>query len=90
MILIAISAHYIPEYMSEHPCYACPEICDVDHIHKTCKIKNIKEYKNGYYSNDNRELGVCSDTTTFSGQDSCTQSINLGRSLVDISQEYNL
>jgi len=33
VILVAISIHCISDYMSEHPRYECPEICEVDHIH---------------------------------------------------------
>ena len=52
MIFIVISFHYIADYMSEHPCYSCPIICEVDHIHLTCK--QIKEFQDGM---DNKQLG---------------------------------
>ena len=42
VILVAISIHCISDYMSEHPRYECPEICEVDHIHLT----KIKEEEN--------------------------------------------
>ena len=48
VVLIAISAHYIGEYMSENPGYECPKICEVDHIHL------IKE-KNGNKKVNNRK-----------------------------------
>ena len=33
IVLIAVSAHYITEYMSTHPEYLCPTYCDADHKH---------------------------------------------------------
>ena len=33
IVVIAVSAHYITEYMSTHPEYLCPTYCDVDHKH---------------------------------------------------------
>ena len=42
VILLAISIHYIEEYMSEHPGYECPKICDVDHIHLTKEKEDVK------------------------------------------------
>ena len=49
VILIAVSFHYIAEYMSEHPCYECPYYCDADHTHFKCEetSKQNKELKNG-------------------------------------------
>ena len=55
VLIIALSIHYIADYMSEHPCYECPKYCEVDHIHLQCKqtIKQNKESKNGL---DNQQL----------------------------------
>ena len=35
--------------MSEHPCYECPKICEVDHIHFNCEEnkKQNEEITNG-------------------------------------------
>lgn len=65
VLMIAISIHYTVEYMGEHPCYSCPNYCDVDHIHLVCEVniklnlKQNEEIKNGF-SMDTKQLDTLS------------------------------
>jgi hypothetical protein len=53
VILIIISIHCISDYMSEHPRYECPEICEVDHVHLTKEKEDVR--KNGSTSPEGQQ-----------------------------------
>jgi len=55
LILVAISIHYISDYMSEHPEYKCPEYCEVDHEHLPIKKEKENVRKNGSTSPEGQQ-----------------------------------
>ena len=50
IICIAVTIHYISDYMSKNPEYKCPNYCEVDHEHLPIneEVPNVSKRSNKY------------------------------------------